>query len=309
MPTIAERASGDPDLPLIQIDNTDLRLVFAPSVGGRLLSIMADGQERLWRDLAILDDRLRVRRPRATWARIDGTFASWTNLGGGKTWPAPQGWGGAGEWAGPPDAVLDAGPWGVQTATTADEAIIELTSAEDAVTGLRVQRKFVVPATGRRFSETVRFTNITTTEISWAAWEVVQVPVALGDVVEIESSSSVMIDLGTYRGSPAWSYDGARFQLPVAAVVAKRGFPAAGGRVLVPGRLEISTATVDGGHYPDRGSRAEVWLQAPLDSPIEELSGLHPDAWLVELELLSPTTRLAPGESFDFVIDWFVPQP
>lgn len=37
----------------------------------------------------------------------DGTFASWTNVGGSKTRPAPQGWDGDDQLPGPPDPVLD----------------------------------------------------------------------------------------------------------------------------------------------------------------------------------------------------------
>ena len=37
------------------------------------------------------------------------TLVNWKNYGGAKTWPAPQGWDGAGQWPGPPDPVLDSG--------------------------------------------------------------------------------------------------------------------------------------------------------------------------------------------------------
>ena len=38
----------------------------------------------------------------------DDSF-NWKNYGGAKTWPAPQGWDGEGQWPGPPDPVLDSG--------------------------------------------------------------------------------------------------------------------------------------------------------------------------------------------------------
>ena len=40
----------------------------------------------------------------------DGSIAAWKNYGGGKTWPAPQGWDRPDQWHGPPDPVLDTGP-------------------------------------------------------------------------------------------------------------------------------------------------------------------------------------------------------
>jgi hypothetical protein len=37
---------------------------------------------------------------------------------------------------------------------------------------------------------------------------------------------------------------------------------------------------------------------------LDTLGGLHPDAWLVELEVLSPLHTIDPGEQADFAIMW-----
>ena len=45
-------------------------------------------------------------------------------------------------------------------------------------------------------------------------------------------------------------------------------------------------------------------MQAPTPAPLPALSGLHPSAWLVEIEVLGPLTTLSPGASDRLAIDW-----
>lgn len=73
--------SGDPSLELYRISNEHLQLVFLPSVGGRLLSLQIAGEELLWINPDFFDREFRALRPRLSWATLDGTFASWANVG------------------------------------------------------------------------------------------------------------------------------------------------------------------------------------------------------------------------------------
>jgi hypothetical protein len=187
---------------------------------------------------------------------------------------------------------------------------------------LRVERVFLLPATGHTFHQSTTFTNVTESEISWSIWEVCQVDTSDGKgqpasvaAIEIDvDDAAAPIDLGTYRGSATTgsTHDG-RITMGVQDVVAKLGFASASGRLAYrgpSGTLAMNFSPVPGADYPDQGSRAEIWMQSPQADPIEELSGLHPDAYLAELEVLSPRSTIAAGESAEYALDWTVkPRP
>lgn len=317
---LSDLDSGDPALPLFRADNGTIALTFLPTVGGRLLSIVASGHELLWRNPQYFDADLRAVRPRSMWAVLDDTFASWANVGGSKTWPAPQGWAGEGEWAGPPDAVLDAGVWSVEAAVAEGGAMtVSMTSPDDARTGLRIARRFELPASGAEFTQLTTFTNVSKRPVAWSIWEVCQVDTSEGGglpstdaAIEVDvdgTESATTVNLGDYRGELVASHVGGQLIVPIQDVVAKIGFPTASGRIAYRGPhagLEIHFESVPGADYPDGGSRAEIWMQSPQERPIVELSGLHPDAYLAELEVLSPRSIIGPGRSIDYALTWQV---
>lgn len=301
--------SGDPDLALFEVDNGPLRAVFLPSVGGRLLSLRAGGHELLWVSPRIFDASLRVLKPRAAWPVVDGTFPSWTNVGGSKTWPAPQGWDGNNQWPGPPDAVLDSGQWSLTTTQLPDALTVTMVSPHDPWTGLCITREFTFPAGSASFRESIRFLNSSQRDVEWSLWEVAQTDTSAGGAVDVAvSTDAAPIDLGRYSGSTDVTVADGVARLPVEPGVAKFGFPTATGRVAWTGpdgeSLQLTVEVGEAARYPDGGSRVELWTQSPLPQPLDTLDGFHPDAWLVELEVLSPLYKLGPSESADFAITW-----
>ena len=320
--TVVVDRTGRPDLPLLRVTTDRLVLTFAPTRGGRLLSLTADGRELLWQNPDLVDADLAPVLPVASWPASDGGMDTWANLGGSKTWPAPQGWSGPDEWAGPPDPVLDSGSWTVEWTATDTAAAVTLTSADDPRTGLRVVRRFDVVDGSPSFSEHVAFVNTSTTTRRWSIWEVCQVDTAraAGRPVEEaavvvrsaaavgESADEVELDLGSYEGDVVSTRQGADVRLPLGTGVAKRGYPRAAGTVELHGAdgLEIGLTTTPPaqGTWPDGGSRVEVWLQRPTGSAIAALEGLHPSAHLVELEVLGPLTVLEPGAESTLDVEW-----
>ena len=315
-PTVV--AAGTPELPLLRVATRDLELVFAPSRGGRLLSLVAAGRELLWRDPELVGDDLVPVVPVHLWPASDGDMSTWANVGGSKTWPAPQGWSGPDEWAGPPDPVLDSGAWTAEWVADEDSAVVTLTSADDPRSGLRVERRFTVPATGTRFEQTATFTNVSDRPRTWSVWEVCQVGTAGGAgraaedaaVIVPHSATPVELDLGSWEGEVVSRREGGDVVLPVGTGVAKRGYPAADGSVSYRDDagtiLTLAATPAPTGTWPDGGSKVEVWLQRPTAAPIQELGDLHPSAHLVELEVLGPLTTLVPGESTSLEIAWSV---
>jgi hypothetical protein len=319
--TIRVEECGDPSLPLVRVTTPHLRLTFAPTYGGRLLSLVAGGGELLWTDPMLLDDSLAPVVPVGSWPTGAGGMSTWANVGGSKTWPAPQGWSGPDEWAGPPDPVLDSGAWAPSWMIHGDVAVITLISPDDPRSGLRITRQFTIPAAGTAFTQRVTFENVSDRERRWAIWEVCQVDTAAGAglgpsaaaVVVPHADEPVELDLGTYEGLMDSTRVGHDVVLSVGTGVAKRGYPCASGSVRYhdpSGRvLQLSTRPQATGEWPDRGSKVEVWLQRPTARPLAALDDLHPSSHLVELEVLGPLVALAPAMATELDIAWRIEMP
>lgn len=305
---------GDDDL--LVVDNGVLRLTFWPGCGGRLIGLEAAGVELLWRDPDYVDPIRGVIRPRCTWAPVDGTMASWVNVGGSKTWPAPQGWSRDDEWHGPPDAVLDSGVWEMGQVIEPEGTTVAMTSPPDARSGLQVTRTFRIPPGGTSFSQAVTFANISGSPVRWSIWEVCQADTSQPGaraLVPVMDGGDPVVMLEVVGPLPTGEVIDGVCSIPVTDVVGKLGFP--NGRGCVALRrddgttLELRTARVEGGVYPDGGNSVELWFQYPLKAPLADFSGLHPQARLVELEVLGPLTQLAPGEHTELHIEWTVTLP
>ena len=312
--SIAQTEHGD--LQVVTVDNGPLRLAFLPQVGGRLISLEVHGSEVLWRNPAWLAEDLFPTLPHASWRRPDGTMGSWVNAGGAKTWPAPQGWSGPGEWAGPPDDVLDSGTYAVEHSLGADgTAVVRLTSGVDPRTGLRITRTFEVAPGALSFRQESRFTNAGDVPVRWSIWEVAQVDTRPLDAVPTRGTFLVRTGPGPARrdllevtGRATALEEAGQVVVPVQDVVAKLGFPTATGRVEWHRgdglRLALEIEVEDPADHPDGGCPVELWLQHPIDAPLAAFSGLHPDAHLVEMEVLGPLRTLAPGSCTTMTTTW-----
>jgi hypothetical protein len=310
----------------VAVETGELTASFLPGVGGRLISLVAGGREFLWRNPEYLDDRLRLLRPRESWPTVSEQMSSWANLGGSKTWPAPQGWSGAHEWPGPPDPVLDGGVWSGEVTTAESGVVVLMTSPPDERSGLRARREFRFGDDPLGFTERVTFTACTSRTVRWAIWEVAQIDTGApvdGGVFAIGVDGPVdgageprnllpamppLASVSSSASSPG------SVTVPVQSRVGKAGFPSATGeftfRAADGGALTLRWPIDPAAEYPDHGSRAELWMQHPVPEPIALLGGLWPDAHLAELEVLSPTHTLAPGASASLDIHWHItPRP
>jgi Domain of unknown function (DUF4380) len=275
--------------------NGVLQVGVAPRLGGRLLALRLRETELVYRNAQLVDADLRPTAAAAQLPPVDGTLASWRNWGGDKTWPAPQGWSTDAEWHGPPDPVLDGGAY----EASEEDGAVAMRSATDPRTGLRIVRRVRLDADAAKVTLDLAFENVAARRVRWAIWNVTQVPGG-GEGVFVGVDDPAVVVLFAATGTPghARAAPGV-LHVPTQDVVGKLGFPGAvgwlaqarGGIVLTQ-RWPVS----EDADYPDRGSRAEVWLQHPVERPLEDLGGLRPSDRVVELEALGPLVDLAPGE-------------
>ncbi|MGC3955236.1 MAG: hypothetical protein QM804_13490 [Propionicimonas sp.] len=293
---------------LITLVTRDLKLVFAPSVGGRLLSAATGGTDLLWRNPEIVDDGLQLAVPRDQWPEQTGAMESWVNVGGSKTWPAPQGWGGSDEWAGPPDPVIDSGRWAAVLTGGPDGAtVVTMTSEPDQRTGLQISKRFTVPAAGAEFSEAIEFVNTTHRRISWAIWEVAQLdPTWNGapcGVVEatVTDNAPPEVEIALQGSVGPGGYAAGRWTIPITPAIGKLRFGNSAGSI---GYRRPDGAAVELSFDSALGGCAELWVQEPTPEPIKEFQGLHPRHHLLELEVVGPLTELEPGQSTGLCLTW-----
>lgn len=300
--------------PTIHLTNGVAEAAIMPDIGGRIISFRALGREWLWRNPSLISDELTfLVGPEG--ARAASTLGEWWNWGGDKSWPAPQGWNSDGEWAGPPDPILDSGPFDV---VRADRASCHLISQEDPRTGLQVERKVSMEPGVAGLRLTTTMTNASSLPRTWSCWTVTQVCAEENPGVQPErvvisqaADSSSQVVLFEAIGKPRAHADGAgNLEMLLEDVVGKVGFPSSSGEIrfvssdgyFFQQKFEVDETAI----YPDGGSRAQVWMQYAVGEPIESLQGLTLTARLAELECLSPLTHLQPGEQVSLTVDWLV---
>lgn len=284
-----------------------VRAAIVRELGGRMLSLRFDGREVLWRDPELLDDELRTRQPVAR-PPLGAGFRQWQNWGGDKTWPAPQAGHGEG-WPGPPDGVLDSGPYRV---LDSGRDFVRLRSGTEPRTGLRIERELRAEPGALVVRSTL--VNVSGPAARWAVWEVAQFPFGADDLASDHARIHVRV-AGQARpvvlhdpiGSIGWSRDAGTVSAQFSAAVGKLGFPGATGiaeLVHADGRgVRMSFATTTGAEYAD-DSPVQLWMQTPVDRPLPGLEGMSARARYVELEALSPLRLLEPGDSVSLEVRW-----
>jgi len=290
-----------------------VQAVIVPELGGRMLSLRFDGREVLWHDPELLDDDLQPRHP-ITRPALGSGFAGWQNWGGDKTWPAPQGRPGSGEgWPGPPDGVLDSGEYRI---VEVDRDALVLRSDREPRTGLRIERELRVEPGAVVVRSTV--INDSGPAARWAAWEVAQFPFDAADLASDRARIDVRVHgdappavLFDPVGSIGWERDADTVHVRFAAAVGKLGFPGAAGTVELvhaDGRGVRMSFPVPDAEYADAESAddppVQLWMQTPVERPLPGLEGLSARARYVELEALSPTRLLEPGDRASLEVRW-----
>ncbi|GAB3614303.1 hypothetical protein [Humibacter ginsengisoli] len=288
----------------------EVRAVVVPALGGRVLSFSHRGVNLFWRNPDLIDGNLNLLVEQADPLSL-GDFSSWQNWGGDKSWVAPQGWDGDDEWHGPPDRVFDAGAFDVIARSGNG---IGMRSAFDPRTGLRMTRTVTVTSLGMHVKTSLR--NESERARRWAAWEVAQLPVHEADLASPHAGvyvrchqGSGAIPLFSLHGTLKAHADDGVMRMPFARAIGKLGFPSACGEIEVrraeaPGlRMTFHVNRYEA--YPD-DSPAQVWMQTPLDEPLEALRGFASTAAVVEIEATSPLRRLEPGASVALDCDWTV---
>ncbi len=256
----------------------------------------------------------------------------WKNFGGDKLWPAPQGWQSDDEWPGPPDLILDAGCYRAESIEQRPERVsLRLISPPDARTGLELSRTIQIESGSTRVLHECVMKNISRRPVAWAIWQVSQQDTA--DEIQADRFNSnywvytplnprSIFPKGFYplfgqATHPSYQPDKERglFALKYEHRVGKVGIDSSAGWLAAVNGQTEHAFVASFPLFPDKkyaeGSAIQFWLNGAGEFFLNGQAFTNaPDVkrtpFLLETEILSPITRLEPGESYHFPIAWFL---
>jgi hypothetical protein len=235
----------------------------------------------------------------------------WGNYGGFKTWLAPQA-----RWGGPPDPALDGAEFDVRVERAGGrEAAILLTSPPDRARGVRLSRRLTIYAGSTRVTVAQTLENMGEREVEWSLWGVTQMacgPAGLS-AREREMQPGYLLRFplnpqskfpGGYRvidgeaKNPQWPAE----KIPGLMTARYLGLPGKIGADSPGGWMAWENQRTGdiyvkrfpytaGAAYPDEGCSVEVYADGSLP--------------YLEMEVLSPLVKLAPGKTYTFTEDWY----
>ena len=304
----------------IHLSNDLIKLVAVPDIGGRIMAYDLGPYPYVW-----IDPELAGKLYTPEEHQGDGSLAAWKNYGGNRTWPSPQGWDNDDQWHGPPDSVLDTGCCQVESASSDGlSATVTMTSPTNAVAGIQIRRQITIYADSTQVDLDLQFLNVSNRPRTWSIWDIMQlraertgpdgeleydpgcvVTAPLNPVSRHEKGFWVMFGS---PDNPQWQVDKAnglfvgnlRWELGKVGLDSRAGWAAcanSAGYAFAARAPVIAEAD-----YPDDGSAVEFFTVGR--GRVGNLTWEGTRTFLVEVELLSPMHRMAPGESTDFHLEW-----
>ena len=282
----------------VHLSNGLIDAVCVPEIGGRLMQFSLGPHDFLFMNPELLGKRFSYEEHAG-----DGTIVNWKNYGGAKTWPAPQGWDGEGQWPGPPDPVLDSGRYDFTT----NDASVLMTSPIDERSGLRIRRQVTLRPGSSSLQLRLFFENILNQTIRWSIWDVAQLASVTNDgklnddcwlYIPTDPAGERPYEIMFGADNPQYHLDAASGLLAVQyqGIVGKIGVHSPAGWIAFADKragfvLCMQFPYQPDAEYPDDGATVECWTESPgAPSPIP----IRSPGYILEAEVLSPLLTLEP---------------
>ncbi|MCE5251113.1 DUF4380 domain-containing protein [bacterium] len=286
-----------------------LRTTFAqvdvvPELGGKIMGYDLRGFQILWHDPKREGELYKTEGY--------GFGESFFNPGGAKVWPAPQGWSGKDEWPGPPDNVLDGSPYEY----TANDKSITVTSPADTGegrTGLQYTNTYAFKNTSSLLDLHMTMKNVVQRPVKWGIWHLATVPVDRPVTVYAPVDKDGWHVIFGDKDNPQWlGVEKGMFRARYDKRVGKIGLKVREGWVAWHDEQNNAVFVMmfpvkKGIEYPDNGSNVEIWTNGAgtyRANNRDFQTEYSPDTANMELEVMGPLTRLAPGESSALDVTW-----
>lgn len=265
--------------------NRTATLIFVPQIGRIMHYGFNDGENVLWEN-----------------PELEGTVPDtlilgkdWRNYGGDKLWPAPQS-----RWGWPPSPTLDRG--GATVEITPSGHLL-ITGLVDSVLGIGFKRDISLDSKTSKVTFRNILVNASKQELNWSVWQITQV----------NDPEKVLIPASSNTNFPNGFLAFGETPLPVGmatnlekSVEFKRDSKNSGkiGSDSLIGWIE---AVFKGNNKPFRfklSAKHELSKEYPDDGRWLQIYGNADPAKYVEMEILSPLAKIAPGKTYAFVTQW-----
>ena len=305
-----------------RLTNGLITLYVAPEIGGRAIQLELGDQTYFFVNKELVGKVL----PESE----NNLKSGWANYGGDKVWPAPEGWMNDHEWPSIPYYILDGSPFKSEVVkNTPEEVAVRVTSPPDPRTGVQFTRTFHVYAGTTRVQVDQVMRNISQRQVRWGVWHLIQ-----NDASDAHDPSKpnpdlyVYIPLNPHSMFPAGYYHpygdarnpsyqtihgGHMMRIHYAYRVGKMAADSnAGWYAVVNGQKDTCLVETfkyfPGQEYPDNAS-VESWNDGPGTISRGPFDQTLPDdvkktPYFLESEVLSPYATLAPGEEYEFTVNW-----
>ncbi len=290
----------------VSLANGLIEVVVIPEIGGRIMQLRLGECEFFYVNPRHLG---RVSPPEENCAA-----AGWKNYGGSKVWPAPQGWERSNQWPGPPDPILDGGPYAWQVVSESPEKVsLRLESRPDEYTGLVFSREIQLRANSSTLRIVHKMRNVSSRVVRWGIWQVTQQNANLPLCVYAPARRYQQMFGDEPFRHVHLHHETGLWQLHYADQVAKFAVHVEHGWLATIRPTELFALVETFPLFPDRpypdGAPVEVWVngRGTYTLPTGKINTQDDpngcDAY-IETEALSPLVELKPGEEFSFPICW-----
>ncbi|MCB0039925.1 MAG: DUF4380 domain-containing protein [Caldilinea sp.] len=302
-----------------RLANEFVQLIAVPKIGGRVMAYDLGDHPFLFVDPGLAGKLFSAEENQG-----DGSLAAWKNYGGDKTWPAPQGWDNDEQWHGPPDPILDTGRYTVdEVVARPDRAAIAMSSLPDPRTGVQITRRFTLAPGSSRVQVELTFRNVSDRAVRWGIWDVVQLNAArtLSDgsrthdptctvTAPVNPQSRFARGFTVMFGAddnPQWQVVDGLFRADYQWAIGKVGLDSPAGWIAFHQASQQAAfveqfAYVPGAAYPDEGATVECWTVGA--GKVANLDYADSGIYLMETEVLGPLTRIEPGATTTFAMEW-----
>jgi hypothetical protein len=318
----AEQGAAKEGWESIYLKNDLIELQAVPLIGGRILQYKLGDYGFFYVNNDLYNKPIPASRL--------GPAGEWLNYGGDKLWPAPQGRG-ENEWPGPPDPVLDGGPFTPEITMEGNKPkAVRMTSEEDKQSGVQFSRKFQIFEDTTHVHVDATMKNIDTKPCRWGVWAVTQFNTSNrhGDgfnknfwtYCPINPKSmyhrgyNVMLGLvGHLSYKP--DYKNGMMRIQYDHRVGKIGMDSSAGWIAALDATDGYAFAHRFKYEPDKpypdDASVEFWLNGKGElvawgsEVIKMPDSVKDTPYLMETEVLSPYATVAPGESYTFSYDWY----
>jgi hypothetical protein len=306
----------------LAMDNGLVRLQFVPEIGGRIMQFSLGADEFFF-----VNAQLAGQMPPPSHL---GPGGAWLNYGGDKLWPAPQGKGSPEAWPGPPDVVLDAGPYECTVQEPSGKVVsVFLLSGKDDRSGIQFSRLVRVEDGSTHVGFDTYMKNIDTKSRRWGIWSHTQLDGGKlnGKVFNPLMKAWCPVNPQSHfpngfnfmfgpKDNPSFqsNFLPGLLRVEYQYKVGKIGMDSHTGWVAsvngATGAVFVQRFVFEPGkEYPD-GASVEFWhngLGTVISGGKERTFKNDPaeNPFVFESELLSPFAKLQPGETYAWHYDWY----